>query len=101
MITPAYFCIDDFNGEAPEDGIEENELNIAVYPNPTNGILNIKIDYSNDYNYLITNSIGQNIISGIGNVSELHLDLSQFENGVYFITVVTENHKFVEKFIKK
>lgn len=107
MITPAYFCIEDFNGEAPTpptppQGLSESSTNdISVFPNPTDGVLNIKLDNSNCCNYMITNYIGQNLISGIGNNGEMRLDLSQFENGVYFITIFTENQKFVEKIIKK
>ena len=98
MITPAYFCIDDFNGEAPDDGIEENELNIAVYPNPAHDFVTVETHGRASLQGIeIYDITGHCVLKS----SESKIDINALPEGIYFITVVTENQKFVEKIIKK
>ena len=82
-------------------GVDENNFIMSVYPNPTKGVLNINIENANRFEYYIYNAIGQNVISGNINGCEAHLDLSDLEKGVYFVTVYSENQKFVERIIIK
>ena len=98
MITPAYFCIDDFNGEAPDDGIEENELNVAVYPNPAHDFVTVETHGRASLQGIeIYDITGHCVLKS----SESKIDINALPEGIYFITVVTENQKFVEKIIKK
>ena len=84
------------------DGVDENEMaKISVYPNPTNGVFNISIENANGFDFLIYNAIGQNVTSGTNNSNETHIDLSNLEKGVYFVTVFAENQKIVEKIVIK
>jgi hypothetical protein len=73
---------------------------VAIYPNPSKGILNI--DFQNEINYIqITNMLGQSVyqekvIDGaIGTMKSI--DLSNYGNGVYIIIVSnnegTSNYK--------
>ena len=107
MLTPAYFCIENFNGEAPlpptpPQGIDENEnVAILIYPNPTNGVLNINVENLNHYNYQIFNMIGQIVMNGNIDGNEARFDMSHLEKGIYFIEIFSENQKFVEKIIVK
>lgn len=60
--------------------LEENT--ITVYPNPSTGLFSIK---SNGNVYLtITNVLGENLMQ-LSNNSIYQLDLSSYENGIYFI----------------
>ena len=77
------------------EGIEEaSAVNVSVYPNPTNGVLNI-VTNANNYEYQIINSIGQVVMRGNAdgratvNVSEL--------NGVYFLRIVADGEVIVRK----
>ena len=83
------------------DGLDENNFNVSVYPNPTNGKININVDNASHFNYQVYNMMGQDVISGNSKGSELRLDLNNIEKGVYFISIFTENHKFVERIIIK
>jgi hypothetical protein len=101
MITPAYFCIDDFNGEGPTppnppQGLSENELNIAVYPNPAHGFIDI-VGTWRAASVQIFNSVGQLVLTS----SESRIDISTLPEGVYFVAVIADNQKFVEKIIKQ
>jgi len=76
----------------------ENDLNI--FPNPSNGVFTIKSSINNS-TYKIYNLIGQHVKSGsINNGSNL-IDLRNSTDGVYFITIQTENgEKIGYKLIK-
>lgn len=68
-------------------GIDESKFEINVYPNPTEGIL--KIDFSgNDFEVFLHTTQGKQLIKD-RNVKSI--DLSDFINGVYFLTIKPEN----------
>jgi hypothetical protein len=74
---------------------ENNEL--SVYPNPTDGVINIEIDQEIEKIELF-NSIGQMVLEG----SKSKIDLSHLKNGVYYLKVRgTSNKIFVGKIIKE
>ena len=73
----------------------ENNLadNFSVYPNPTNGFLNIKYtgQENEDYKIILTNNIGQILkekyLKSSNNFTENQFDISEFSSGLYFITI--------------
>ncbi len=89
-------------------GIDENNVNLmlAAYPNPTNGIINIRIDNKESANEIILkvfNSEGKLVLSdkysaGIGGEIR-QIDMTGFENGTYFIQVITGGHSLIRKVI--
>ncbi|MBO4574700.1 MAG: DUF4465 domain-containing protein [Bacteroidales bacterium] len=104
MLTPAYFCIDDFNGEAPlpptpPQGIDENEnIAISVYPNPAHDIITVETMCTSSLQRIDLYSVtGQLMLSSI----ETEINVSELPEGIYFATVFTENQKFVERIIVK
>ena len=75
--------------------IEENtDKNIDVYPNPTNGLLNI--EGQGTMHITVSNLLGQKIleINAEGNAS---FDLSRYESGMYLVRIETENGVTVQK----
>lgn len=70
--------------------------NVSVYPNPTNGMVNIKLANETKAFVNISNSVGQLVKSEIINNSS-SVDLSNFENGVYTISVIENNQVSVHK----
>ena len=104
MLTPAYFCIDDFNGTAPTpptppQGIDENEMTmISVYPNPAHDFIIVGADNDSPVqNIQLYNIAGQLVLSS----TDTEINVSELPEGVYFVTVFTENQKFVERIIIK
>ena len=80
------------------DGIEENELHIAIYPNPAHDIITIEMCHGGSVQGInICDITGKMILA----TTESRIDISALPEGVYFITVFTENQRFVEKIIKK
>ncbi|HET8837417.1 MAG TPA: T9SS type A sorting domain-containing protein [Flavobacteriaceae bacterium] len=73
--------------------------NISLYPNPTNGILNISTekDVQNLEVYSIT---GKLLFQHSGDLK--NIDLQEFARGVYFLKIMGENGQiFTEKIIRK
>jgi hypothetical protein len=101
MVTPAYFCMDDFNGVGPEvpNGIEENLTNIEVYPNPCEGMLHLSLGNTESFEYSIYDLTGQIVVNGRSQGHETVVDMSHFPAGVYFISVIQDGKRFYNKLI--
>ena len=90
-------------------GIEFTKLdkNISVYPNPTNGIVNIKFNdtWRGDVNFKITDIFGRSITERIldnKNASSSHsIDISNSNDGLYIIQLVQGDKKTMQKVIKE
>lgn len=74
--------------------------NLKIWPNPTAGTLNI-FNTNNIKTYSITNLSGRQIQQAQPNVSaqKVVVDLSSFANGIYLITIETDNGIYTEKVI--
>lgn len=101
MVTPAYFCMDDFNGVGPEvpNGIVENLANIDVYPNPCEGMLHLSLGNTESFEYSIYDLTGQIVVNGRSQGHETVVDMSHFPAGVYFISVIQDGKRFYNKLI--
>lgn len=67
---------------------------LSVFPNPGNGVYYLNVSSNNDYQVMIYNAMGKLILSE-KNVS--NVNLSQFENGVYFLSVITSDQRKYDK----
>ena len=69
---------------------------ISIYPNPTNGLVSIATNLLKHENYTVTvfDSFGKLLIN-VENTNTL--DLTELQNGVYFISVTTESGTVVNK----
>ena len=76
--------------------------NVMLYPNPTNGILNIKMPNSElPESYTIYNNIGQVVASSkISSQSNLSIETTAYSNGIYFIKIEKNGAAQTLKFIK-
>ena len=82
--------------------IATEELNVEVYPNPTEGIFTINLGDLKDVQISILNITGQEVYS-LGNVnkSQLEISLTDFSKGVYFVKVQSDNQQKVIELIKQ
>ena len=99
MITPAYFCIENFNGEAPNVGVEENDLALRAYPNPCDGQLHLVMDNGGSFEYQVFNQMGQCVATGQSNSPETVVDLSQCSDGVYFVSIIQNGKRQMKKVV--
>jgi hypothetical protein len=90
------------------DTIENYKQLISLYPNPTHEILNLKFPENRGLKaikYKITNLLGQVIqeydIPINYNKTELSIDTSNYPNGVFQLTLLTDKGNWNGKFVKE
>ena len=75
--------------------VEENlDHSVNIYPNPTDGMLNIVIE--GEQNVVVYNTIGQIVFEGVCD-GVLQIDMKQFGAGIYAIKVGNETQRVVVK----
>lgn len=84
--------------------ITNKEFYALVYPNPTDGIIKVILNNASaDAVITIRNEIGQVVkekrVAAVDSNS-LSMDISSVSKGVYFISIISGNDKYVEKIIK-
>lgn len=81
-------------GDLIVTSVNENTANVNLYPNPTNGMLNI--EGQGTMLISISNLLGQTLqeTKTEGNTT---LDMSRFESGMYLIRIETENGVTIQK----
>ena len=77
--------------------LKQNKFNI--FPNPTNGLLNIELGNTETHIISIYNVLGQILLSESVNAISTVIDLSSFEKGVYMIELVCQNEKFTRQIV--
>ena len=98
-VTDANGCISISNTSLPNSIMELSEaMSIAIYPNPTNGDVNIS-SATKIENVSVFNMFGQKIFSTVVNNSNTLLDLSSYEKGVYLLSITTRKEILSQKLI--
>lgn len=79
-------------------GITENneDENLQIYPNPTNGILNINgiFNPNNNVEIAVINNLGKIVLQKKNTKT---IDMSDFSNGIYCISIKINNSKIINK----
>lgn len=81
---------------------DEQILKLDIFPNPSSGVLNVRLDKGMINSISIMDNLGK-MINFIDNVdkSEFQLDISRFNSGVYSITVQSgEGELFYQRIVK-
>ncbi len=79
-------------------GLEENKNNFVIYPNPVKDVVMIQGNSINEIS--VYNSIGVLVerIEGEGN--EVEINMNNYNTGIYFVQVNTENGTATRKVVK-
>jgi hypothetical protein len=74
------------------NGINENKttLQTRVYPNPSNGVLQLLINSPQKATLTVFNAAGETVSERVGFLSGT-LDLSHLVNGLYYLHVTMQN----------
>lgn len=71
-----------------------------VYPNPSDGIIRIKLKEQSEVFVVITNVIGATILeSALGKSEEKVIDLNALNNGIYWVKIITDTGIVIQQLI--
>ena len=73
---------------------ENNAENVAVYPNPTTGNLNIVANGIQQVS--VVNMMGQTVMKQSVDSDNVTIDMGAFENGMYLVNIITKNGNVVK-----
>ena len=88
------------SGEKPEEGVEELQSSILLYPNPVNDKLYIETEIEVK-NVVVYDVFGRQQDLSAVSCQPSVIDVSNLNSGVYFVKIVTENGEAVRRFVKK
>ena len=74
---------------------------VSVYPNPTTGITKLNFADLNVLRIKISSLTGKTIIEKTGIQKSTTIDLSTYTNGIYIVSILTDNKTLVKKIVKK
>ena len=74
---------------------------LLIYPNPSNGLINIELDKLNFYNISISNVLAKEVFNSTISAVNTTLDLSNFDKGLYFVELNDGENIFTKKLIIK
>jgi len=77
--------------------LDDLSINVAVYPNPTSGLININLE--GDFNFTVFNSVGKKVLFGKGTKEEI-VDMKDLENGHYILQINTDEQFYISQIIK-
>ena len=81
-------------------GSEEFATNkVVLYPNPTSSIITINSNETIE-SIDLYDSLGRVLVSKIVESNEVSLELSNYNNGVYFVKIIKDNSEKIEKILK-
>jgi len=75
--------------------------NLSIYPNPTNGVVYIKVSDDTINSITVTNMTGKVLVEKAVNADQTDIDLSSYNKGIYLVKVVTANDSYIEKVVLK
>ena len=75
------------------------DQNIQVYPNPTNGILNVVFESNETATIELFDVTGKLVLSEASNSSKTVMDVSNIEKGIYILKTVQNNVSQLQKII--
>ena len=73
------------NFECATLGVNDQQLAVGFYPNPTKNIVNLEI--SEDFHYHLISPFGQRLLEGYLTSDNKQIDLSPFPTGMYFLHI--------------
>lgn len=81
--------------------LEVNTIDFTVYPNPSNGVLNIQLtNLASDYSVEVYDAMGREVdFTKNDNANIKSIDLKNVAKGIYYVTIASENKQTTKKII--
>jgi hypothetical protein len=79
---------------------EYNSKSFKIFPNPNNGIFTIKRSEKKSANIVIYDMLGKVVYERFNETkNEIKLDLTSVNKGIYFISIIADNERIVERLV--
>jgi len=100
MNTPAYFCIDNImSSHVNVNNVDNNISDVTIYPNPVTDILNIR---NTDDSQIIISDLSGKVLYNKQSYNNIEsIDFSNFNTGIYIVTVKTNDKVTTKKVVKR
>ncbi len=96
MNTPAYFAIDNIQGQGLQ-GLDENDaISISVFPNPVENVLTVSGDQGN---LTLLDISGKLILQSVHS-GESKIDMTNLDNGIYLLKIENTSGSVTRRIIK-
>ena len=79
---------------------ERNENRVVVYPNPSKGQFNLKVNPPGEYQVKVYNTSGNLLLQKNSDQINETIDLSHCTNGMYLLKIMTGNCDYLKKLVK-
>ncbi len=76
-----------------------NELNLSVYPNPANTVLNVRFEKSLSYNLTLFSLDGRMVMNEKSNSEHHVLNIASLDKGIYLLKVSDNNRSKIVKVV--
>ena len=84
-----------------QQGGTEDINNVTFYPNPVKDNLTVRFPKKGNFSVTIYNIIGDKVLTRtVMDDNEIHLDVSQLQNGLYFISYEYDGKVLTKRFSK-
>jgi len=83
-------------------GLDDKEnFGIRVYPVPTADVVTIEVPTSGEFMVVITDQSGRSVFEELVELDQkISINVTAFDNGIYYVTVVQDQFSFASKFVK-
>jgi len=75
-------------------GVQENNIDISIYPNPTQNVVYVNV--TTDVTFEVYTTIGQQIAKGTLRGTHKEINLSNFTEGMYYVRINDETFKILK-----
>ena len=103
VINSGYLTLEEYNAMYSQHGPLTDEISLHIYPNPNNGTFSIEsANYASGTPVEITDMMGRIVLSqSFTDLKHQNIDMSGFENGIYFIKIQGTTNYSTHKIIKE
>ena len=79
------------------EGVEENQMGIEIYPNPTKGAVVLVVPQAQGFGYEVCDLPGRIVLSGHAMGDEARLDMSGCPKGAYCVAIILNGNRLTKR----
>jgi len=93
--------VDNLTLDYPQSVANNDKADFYIYPNPSNGIVNVSFASNDKYSATLFNTLGQKLYSKSINGMSAALDFTNYPKGIYMLELKSDNFRTVKKITLK